>query len=151
MSSTNENTTGVTLLSPPQIELLQQQIRQFKNLGKRFSESKVPKLIELIQQSSSVSQTSKPTTKEHAKEPSTAKETGPAPVTTVVPPAAPAAPAQPTLSWQCFNSLLFCGPNKFPQDNAISFSSSVRETLFSTPARQTAFVILYHSNLSLSN
>lgn len=131
MSSANENTTGVTLLSPPQIELLQQQIRQFKNLGKRFSESKVPKLIEIIQQTPSATLSSKPTSKEHVKEPSTAKETGPAPVTTVAPPAAPAAPVQPTLSWQCFNSLLFCGPNKFPQDNAISFSSSVRKTLFS--------------------
>lgn len=129
MSSTTESSAGVTLLSPHQIEILQQQIRQFKNLGKKFSESKVPKLIESIQQAPQAHTVNKQSVKEQTKEPSAAKESGPAVVNTVTAPVPPAAPAQPTLSWQCFNSLLFCGPNKFPQDGAISFSSSVRQTV----------------------
>lgn len=123
MSSTTENNVGITLLSPQQIETLQHQIRQFKNLGKKFSESKVPKLIESIQQAPNAQNIAKSVVKEQPKEPAAPKEAPPPQV--VAAPIAPAAPVQPTLSWQCFNSLLFCGPNKFPQDGAISFSSSV--------------------------
>ena len=117
MSASTEASTSVTLLTPQQIEILQQQIRQFKNLGKKFSESKIPKLIE------SQSQNAKTSMKEPLKSVSNNKES----VHSQAPPAntAASAPVQPALSWQCFNSLLFCGPNKFPQDGAIAFSSSV--------------------------
>lgn len=120
-----DSTAPVTLLTTQQIETLQQQIRQFKNLGKRFSESKIPKMIETIQNLNSA-QNAKPNgnvVKEVAKEtPQSMVSTAPQ----SAPPAPPAASSAPTLSWQCFNSLLFCGPNKFPQEGAISFSSSVR-------------------------
>ena len=123
MSASTEASTSVTLLTPQQIEILQQQIRQFKNLGKKFSESKIPKLIEGIQQNPSQSQNAKTNMKEPLKSVSNNKES----VHSQAPPAntAASAPVQPALSWQCFNSLLFCGPNKFPQDGAIAFSSSV--------------------------
>lgn len=125
MSSMNDGSQAVTLLTPQQIETLQQQIRQFKNLGRKFSDSKIPKLIEALQPHQPAPQPVKTNAKETTKEVTVAKESAPAPTstTTVLP---PVTAAQPALSWQCFNSLLFCGPNKFPQEGSISFSSSVR-------------------------
>lgn len=125
MSSYTDSSQPVTLLTPQQIETLQQQIRQFKNLGRKFSDSKIPKLIESLQHHPPTSQSTKINTKETAKEVAVVKElVVPAP-TSSGPVVAPPTSAQPALSWQCFNSLLFCGPNKFPQDGSISFSSSV--------------------------
>jgi hypothetical protein len=121
MSSAVDTTSAVTLLSAQQIETLQQQIRQFKNLGKKFSESRIPKMIENLQ-NPSAGTSSKGPAKEIPKD--GGKDVGPTSVTGAS--GQSAAAAQPALSWQCFNSLLFCGPNKFPQDGAISFSSSVR-------------------------
>jgi hypothetical protein len=126
MSGTVESSTGVTLLTPQQIEVLQQQIRQFKNLGRKFADSKIPKLIEGLQPSQPPAQNPKPIGKDSGKETAhPAKETTQTSVSTGPQSGTTAAPAQPALSWQCFNSLLFCGPNKFPQDGAISFSTSV--------------------------
>lgn len=124
MSSTNEGSQHITLLTPQQIETLQQQIRQFKNLGRKFSDSKIPKLIESLQQHPPAAQPTKINTKETIKEVTAPKEVIPAP-SSMGSGAPPPVSAQPALSWQCFNSLLFCGPNKFPQDGSISFSSSV--------------------------
>lgn len=150
MSGAVDNSSAVTLLSAQQIETLQQQIRQFKNLGKKFSESKIPKMIEILQNPNPVvpnRPVSKDMTKDSAKEAGSTAATGPS---------GSSAPTQPALSWQCFNSLLFCGPNKFPQDGAISFSSSVRTntsaplsppadhqryTTFSTSSHRTSAVL----------
>jgi hypothetical protein len=130
MSGTVESSAGVTLLTPQQIEVLQQQIRQFKNLGRKFADSKIPKLIEGLQPSQQPAQSAKPAGKETGKDTSNpAKETTQTSVSTGPPSNTTAAPAQPALSWQCFNSLLFCGPNKFPQDGAISFSTSASHAI----------------------
>ncbi|KAJ1441487.1 SNF2 family N-terminal domain-containing protein [Ochromonadaceae sp. CCMP2298] len=103
-------------LNPQQIESLQSQIRQFKNLQKQFAESKIPKLIEALQISQAEALRAAAVAASAAKE--VHKEVVIAPVP------APTQPAAPSLSWQCFNSLLFCGPSRFPQDGAISFASS---------------------------
>lgn len=106
-----DNASAPATLTPKQIEILQQQIRQFKNLSKRYSDSNLSKYAETYAQTQSQT-VSKLTNKEVSKELVKESETRSLP--------------QPSLSWQCFNSLLFCGPNRFPQDGAISFTSSVR-------------------------
>jgi hypothetical protein len=142
MSGSTESSAGVTLLNPQQIETLQQQIRQFKNLGRKFADSKIPKMIEGLQPSQGAAQNPKPAGKETGKETNNApKETTQTSVSTAPPSGAAAAPVQPALSWQCFNSLLFCGPNKFPQEGAISFSTSVRQYRFAFERRHVTVVL----------
>lgn len=111
MSLKPESGTFTHTLTQSQIETLQQQIRQFKNLGKRFADSKIPKQSESV---NSVAITApgapKPITKPSDTE-----------------------PAAPALSWQCFNALLFYGPPKYPQEGSISFAPSVCLRFISLP------------------
>ena len=98
-----ESGTFTHTLTQSQIETLQQQIRQFKNLGKRFADSKISKQTETVNPVvTSIPGVPKPTVKQVETEPSA-----------------------PALSWQCFNALLFYGPPKYPQEGSISFAPSV--------------------------
>lgn len=105
MNQSNENSNFSSNLSANQIEVLQQQIRQFKALGKRFNESRLPKLVEEYNQSNSqiVSKSAVNLTETE--------------------------PVVPSLSWQCVNALLLYGPPKAPQENSISFAPSVRDIM----------------------
>lgn len=102
MNAGSETNDFSSSLSSGQIEILQHQIRQFKSLGKRFNESRLPKIIEEVNNRANDQTSVKVLPKQVEHE---------VPV--------------PALSWQCFNALLFYGPPKSPQDGAISFASSV--------------------------
>jgi hypothetical protein len=132
MSSFNDGNSNVTMLTQVQIETLQRQIRHFKELGSRFTDSKIPGMIDTLQRNQTKQQQAKYAHKDQVNQ--AAKDNAASGAAST----APAAPSAPVLSWQCFNSLLFCGPSKFPQDGAISFSSSVSVS-------SCIFVCLLHS------
>lgn len=138
----NNKVDQITTLNGIQIEILQTQIRQLKALGKRFSESNLPKLIEILSNSSktSIQTSSKGSSSSNLKLKETEKVntvnnntnnavTVPSNgtnntlvntntvidknVTSIIPPTVVAPqPPLPQLSWLCLNSLLFCGSNK---------------------------------------
>jgi hypothetical protein len=125
----------VCSLNQNQIELLQNLIRQFKTLGKRFSESKIPELIEKhvknqpqattnIGAPTDISNTSSEQPNQVNSSPTEKKQidTIPPPPTTV----GDVKPTLPPLSWQCFHSLLLYGLARMPPiETCISCSSSV--------------------------
>jgi hypothetical protein len=140
---------AASALSPAQIEVLQHLIRQFKGLGKRFSESNVPALIEKYINSASQQGSAVPAAPNHfaskdvssqinpkPEQPSNATELvqKPPPIKTTsqplsnqpqaTPPQTPAA-NQPALSWQCYHSLLSVGLAKISTDGSSSLMPSV--------------------------
>ncbi len=132
------NNEVISALNPSQIELLQNLIRQFKTLGKRFSESRIPELIERHVKSQPIaSQNAALAPNNNAFDQITSESfDAPQPPLTDKPQSVIAEPpppppelqksSLPPLSWQCFHSLLLYGVAKtLPTDVCISCSSSV--------------------------
>lgn len=169
----------VAKLTPSQIDILQIQIRQLKVLGKRFSDSNIPRFIEIIHTnhrnrsltsssaqggndiklsqavsvinaSQSIQDNTNPSnggiaaieskgfdqaqssSSAHSKPVigvTMAQTQNATTVTTVAPAPVPSLSlTQPALSWLCFNSLLFSGPNNQTSgdfSHSISYSTSV--------------------------
>lgn len=132
-------TESVCALNPNQIELLQSLIRQFKTLGKRFSDSKIPELIERHVKSQPTPVSSVPFSSTQleqntllppaSEEKFIPKDTSTEPQQHPIPDVL-TKPSLPPLSWQCFHSLLLFGITKAQMVDSIACSSSVRQIIF---------------------